>query len=357
MKILMIAAKKMDKGGIESYLMSLFRYLPKDIHIDFAVHSNEIGCYDKELLENESTIYRLPRLGKNPIKYSKQLYCLIKKGNYDIVHRHATASVMWVDLAIAKYAGCNNRIAHSHNADWNHRLLHKLFIPLLNHYSTTKFACSNKAGKWMYGKKSFQVMKNGIDVNTFKFNKNIRDEYRKKYTLDSKKVILMVARMVPEKNHLWFLNVISEVIKEKKDIIFVFAGDGILLDEFKNLIDERNLNDFILVLGSRNDISNLLSMSDIFVLPSLFEGLPITLIEAQSTGLQCLVSSNVTNEVDLGLVRFMDLNVSKWKNIIISLKTLNEIERINCDSIIYKNNYSLEQTVQVMEENYRKCIQ
>ena len=356
MRILMIAVRNLDKGGIESYLMSIYRSLPDDIHIDFVIHSKDDGCYDEEVQNNGSIIYRLPRLGKKPIKYCNLLYRIIKTGDYDIVHRHATASVMWVDLAVAKYAGCNNRIAHSHNADWNHRAIHKLFIPFLNHYSTLKFACSNKAGKWMYGENSFQVMKNGINVNEFKFDNNIREEYRKKYNLDNKKIVLLVARMVPGKNHLWFLEVISEIVKEEENIIFVFAGDGELLEKFKKEVKERELTKYTLILGSRNDISNLLSMSDVFVLPSLFEGLPITLIEAQCTGLPCLISSNVTSEANLGLVKILELKTNLWKDSIINIDIEDESKRSNSDAIIYNHNYSLEQTIKVLEELYRKCL-
>lgn len=354
MRILMISVARMDRGGIESYLMSLIRQFDhKDCHVDFVVHRQESGCYENEIKGWGSNIYRLPRLRKHPFKYIRQLYQLIKNGNYDIVHRHATASVMWIDLAIAKLAGVEVRIAHSHSTSWNHKCIHKLFIPLLNYYATDRFACSNKAGEWMYGKKAFTIMKNAVNIKKFSFEKTIRDKYRKDLGIEEKKVVLHVARFTSEKNHEWVIRLISKI--EEKNIVFCFVGDGPLRDSIQEKVMELGLNDRTLFLGQRNDVNNIMMACDCFILPSLFEGLPVTVIEAQCTGLNCIVSDNVTKEVDLGMVSFLPLNESDWVNLIHKFD-LDEHIRENGILNIVKNGYSTEYTSKVMLGYYMKRI-
>ena len=352
MKILMIGVKKMDSGGIESYLMNLFRNLPSSMHIDFVVHSNEKGYFDEEIRKKNCCVYTLPRFGRKPLKYIKELFLLLKKNDYDIVHRHATASIMWIDLFIAKLAGVKIRISHSHSSSWEHKIIHKLCIPMLNYISTDKFACSNAAGKWMYGNKKYIVMKNGIDINKFAYDSTIRKNYRYKYNLNDKKVVLMVARMVPVKNHLWFLDVVKETLLIDKNIIFVFAGDGVLFEQFKQKVADSNLDKNVLILGDRKDIPILLSIADLFVLPSLFEGLPITVIEAQCSGLECVVSNRISSEVNLGKVSILELDSLKWALKISSTLSKDNANREFGTSLIYENKYSMSQTVKTMENYY-----
>lgn len=356
MKVLMICVKKMDKGGIESYVMSLFRHFDHEkIKVDFLVHSNEDGCLEEEIESYGSKIYKLPRLARNPIKYINKLYTILKNGDYDIVHRHATASIMWIDLAVAKAAGVKVRIAHSHNTDWNHRFIHKLGIPLLNYYSTARFACSKKAGKWMYENNNFIVMNNGIDINNFIFKSGVRDQYREKMNFNGKYVVINVARCVPEKNQNWILKIVRELNDE--NFLFIVVGDGILLEDLKLEIRKSELENKVILLGNRDDVNNLLMASDLFILPSLFEGLPISMIEAQATGIPCIGSSNITDEVLLSKdSKLLPLDIAMWCDALRSYKQ-KQFDRSLGKNIVLKNNYFIEQTARQMEDFYLGCKQ
>ena len=351
MRILMICVKKLDKGGIETYVMSLFRHFNHGkIEVDFLVHSNEVGCLEEEIKSYGSKIYKLPRLGKNPIKYVKELSRILRDGDYDVVHRHATASIMWVDLALAKRAGIKRRIAHSHSTDWSHRIIHKMGIPILNYVSTDRFACSKKAGEWMFNKKNFIVMKNGIDENLFAFNRDIRNQYRKKFGWEEKYVIINVARCGPEKNQKWLI----EMAKGLKNInvTFVIVGDGPLFDDLKTKVNDLRLGQTVLLLGSRDDISSLLISSDMFILPSIFEGLPISMIEAQCTGIPCIGSANITDEVILSeSVKLLDLNFTSWQEYI-KENIYKTYDRSFGQDVIINHHYSIKQTAKQMEDFY-----
>ncbi|MCI8375940.1 MAG: glycosyltransferase family 1 protein [Lachnospiraceae bacterium] len=355
MKILMITVAKMDKGGIESYLMSLVRNFDhKNIHVDFVVHRQEKGGYEEEINSWGSKIYKLPRLSKHPIKYVKELLHVIKSGGYDIVHRHATASVMWIDLAIAKWAGVNIRIAHSHSSNWRIRWLHYLFRPLLKHYATDCFACSEKAGRWMYGDNRFVVMHNGIHIPNFTYSSAVREQYRKILNLETKRVIIHVGRLVPVKNHEWIIQIAEEMKNE--NVIFLFAGDGQLKQHLETMVKDKNLQEKVLFLGKRNDISGLMMASDVLLLPSKFEGMPVTLIEAQCCGLPCIVSENVTKEVDMGLVSFLPYDLLSWKNMIMEIKN-SDSNRKNAYLKIEENNYSDNATARIMLAYYYERYQ
>lgn len=353
----MIAVGKMDKGGIESYLMELYRYLvDKGIHVDFVVHRPDVGCYEEEIISNGSKVFKLPRLSRHPLKYFIQLRNVMRQGKYDIVHRHATASVMWVDLAIAKWAGIKTRIAHSHSSNWKHTFIHKVFRPLLNYYVTDRFACSNAAGEWMFGKSGFQVMNNGIDDVKFRFDEKVRNDYRKELGLTEKYVVINVARLSSEKNQQWLLDLAKQ--DKNDDVCYLIVGDGALRGELEEKRKNLQLEEKVLFLGAREDISALLSASDLFVLPSEFEGMPVTLVEAQCSGLRCVASSNVPQDGNFGMVEFLDLDYSLWLDKIKCYKKdAEEIDRNNAYELIIANNYSNKSTVKVMEDYYRKCIQ
>ncbi len=353
MKILMIMTKKLDFGGIENYVMMHYRHLIKNGHnVDFIIHSNEKGFYEDEILKNSSNIYRLPRMGKHPFMYISQLKKIIKNNNYDIVHRHASASTMWVDLWIAKKCKVKVRIAHSHNACWKHKIIHNLFKPLLFHYATDFFACSSAAGKWMFGNKEYNIMKNGINIDKFKYDYFKRNILRKEYLVDDKVVLCNVARLSPEKNQKFLIDLVHKLDAKKFELFFV--GNGTIrkeLEDYACLSSYSNIH----FLGSKENVNDFLSMSDVFLLPSFSEGLGISLIEAQCSGLPCIASVNVPNEADLGLIKFEELDLSKWEKCLYNIE-INK-NRENSIQLIIDNEYSDYQVTKKVEEYYLKCLQ
>lgn len=365
MKILMIGVASMDTGGIENYLMSIYRNttIPKK-NIDFLVHTNKIGCLESEIIGNGSVIHKLPRLSSSPIKYAVQLYQTIKINNYDIVHRHSTGSIMWIDLLVAKVAGCRIRIAHSHNSDWGHRLIHYIGRPLLNLVSNHKLACGIKAGKWMYGEnKKFIVKNNCIDLPVFKFDQQVRVRKRNELGIvESKKNFVVIGRLVKEKNHKFLIEAIVEAYKVNNNMKFLFVGDGPLYLEIDNLIRNLDATDYIELLGNRSDVPEILNSADVLLMPSIFEGFPISAIEAQCNGLYCLISDEVTSEVNIdGNTIFIPLKTNLWIENILYLSQLDDSDRFDTRAeawkIIRDRGYSQYDSAMDMTEMYLKAYE
>lgn len=357
-RVLMIATSKLDRGGIDSYLMMLVKnWDKKRIHVDFVVHTNEIGSSEEAFKKYGCRIFKLPRAGQHPIQYYRKLRYIINKGKYDIVHRHGDASVAFVGLMVAKHAGVKVRIMHSHNNDWRHYLVHKLLRPLILYYATDLFACSKDAGEWMYGFQPFKVMNNGIDTVRFQYNEDDRKRYRQELGLTEKNVLINVGRLAYQKNQSWIIK-LAEKIKEE-NIIILIVGDGPLEGELRREIKEKNIGNKVKLLGARDDIPELLSASDIAILPSHYEGLGIALVEAQCSGLPCIASKKVAHEVDFGAVSFVDLSYDEWEGKIVELINIpkESYDRHIAFRNVENHGYSAEKAAKMVMHEYISAIE
>lgn len=354
-KVLMISVGRMDKGGIESYLMSLLRNTDsRQIHFDYVVHSQDTGCYEKEITERGCRIYKLPRLRSHPFKYLTELMQIMKKGKYDIVHRHATASVMWADLAIAKLAGVKVRIAHSHSSSWNHVMIHKMCRPVLNYVSTARLACSKEAGTWMYGRRKFHIAKNGINIDCFRYNEHIRNEYRKKLDIKGK-AVLNTGRLVYEKNQKFIVELAKNFKKINDSIHFYIVGNGPLLPQLQLEICRGGVQDTVHLLGQRNDAAEIMMACDLMILPSKIEGMPIVLVEAQCTGLRCIASESVSHQADFGRCSFIKLDIDSWKKEILCQLQVSA-DRTQAWAEVQNAGYSEKTTAKKVLEYYKRCL-
>ena len=188
----------MNMGGQETFIMNVYRNVDRSkIQFDFVVHSKERGYYDDEIEKLGGRIYRITPMTKNIFKHCKELKNVIKKGKYEIVHRHTSSSIVFIDLLIEKICGVKKRIVHSHNNLSKNVILHKIFRPFLNLLSTDKMACSIEAAKWLFGNKyckCAEVVNNGVELTKFLFNKEIRNLIRKKYDVEDNIIIGHVGR-------------------------------------------------------------------------------------------------------------------------------------------------------------------
>lgn len=309
-------------GGIENYLINYYRTIDKEkVQFDFVnIYSSKL-CFSDEITEMGGKIYDVPNYYKHPLKYLKTLKRIIKDNNYEVVHCNMNSAVMLFPLIAAKLAKVKTIIAHSHNSSSDKgflkELLHnfnKKFIPF---FATDYFACSETAGKWFFNKKiinssKFRIINNAIDTKKFSYSdfdrKLIRNELNIK---EDEFVIGHVGRFNKQKNHAFLINVFSELLKIKDNSKLVLVGTG---DEQKNIINmvkSLNIEDKVLFLNNRNDVNKLFSSFDIFILPSLYEGLPLVGVEAQANGVSCIFSDNITKELLLNdNVSFFSLNNS-----------------------------------------------
>ena len=272
---------------------------------------------------------------------------IIKERKYDCIHVHGNSGTMYFEIHTAKKAGVPVRIAHSHNTSCKYMVAHKILKPLLNREMTNAVACSDLAGKWLF-KRDFIVLTNGIDVSKFLYTESVRDIYREKLNLKDKFVIGHVAYMDTEKNHLYLLRAFKELIERNTNARLLLIGDGRLRSEIERYISDNNLSEYVFVLGKRADVAALYQCMDVFVLPSLYEGLPVTLVEAQAAGLPCIISNNITKQVDLtGRVQYVgieDENIDEWINSILTVNTDAE-DRIKSSQLVSASNFNIDNCI------------
>lgn len=290
-KVLQIIGS-MNIGGAETFLMNLYRNIDKEkIQFDFVVHKNE-NAYEEEIKKLGGKIYKITSISKNPIKHIIELKDILKENKYEIIHRHTASAIIFIDLLTAKICGVKKIICHSHNSKVSKgKFLHKIIKVFLNKLSDIKLACSKEAGIHLYGKYSnFQIINNGIEISKFLFKKNIREERRKKYKLEDKFVISHIGSFKEQKNHKFLLEIFEELLKLNKNSVLILMGEGELKEKIKKQAKEKRLNEKVMFLGNIKDTYNILQATDIFLFPSLYEGLSVALVEAQISGLNCLIS-------------------------------------------------------------------
>lgn len=349
----------MRAAGIETFIMNVYRNIDKNkVQFDFLVHSAKREFYDDEIEKLGGKIYRLSfKDNKNIFKYISDLNNFFKKHKeYTIVHGHMQ-SMMPLYLFIAKINGVKTRIAHSHNGNYEKTLkgfiLH-LFSRIAKYFSTNNFACSDVAGKYLFGKSKYDIVYNAIDINKFIFNSKIRAEVRKKMNVENKIIIGHIGRFELQKNHHYLLKIMDK-LKEHKNIVLWLIGEGKLEKDIKKYVVEKCLEDQIKFLGLRNDVNELYQAMDLFVLPSLYEGLPVVGIESRISGLNCIFSNEITSELKKNShVEYIGISkndLNKWYDTIIELINIGKISdrKINVKDF---ECFNIEFIAKTLEEKY-----
>lgn len=319
--------RRMDRGGVETFLMNVYRGIDRALlQFDFVEQEGAEGAYDEEIRALGGIIYRCPPASP---RYAAA-YCrwwqvfLSNHPEYRIIHGHARGSAP-VYLSIAK-AMHRHTIVHCHNTERGLRTVPRhIWQYGLRWFPEYRFACSVDAGHVQYGyHRPFTVIKNGIEPGAFTYNPAIRNIRRQELGLGTAPVIGHAGRFEAQKNHSFLIEVFREVHERCPEAVLMLAGDGAGRAAIEEQVRGYGLENSVLFLGSRNDVNELMQTMDLFVFPSLHEGLPLVIIEAQAAGLPCLISADVIpEEVRITeLVRFISLNrgPAQWADII--LRTL-----------------------------------
>lgn len=364
----------MNMGGIENFLMNVYRKLDKNqIQFDFLVTREEEGIFDEEIRDMGGIIYNIPHMATVGIhRYRRNLLRFFKShSEFRVVHCHRDA-LCGVYLREAKKAKIPVRIAHSHTIQLAEgkgitailkTFIKKYFMTYIKDSTTHYFACSEEAGKWLFGKKiarnQLQVVKNGIDVPKYIFKDESRQSIRKELNIGEETILVgHVGRMEEPKNHEFLIDIFKNLCSTTNlDIKLCLVGEGKLEKLLKDKAKILGIEDKIIWLGLRKDVNRLMMGFDIFLFPSLFEGLGIVLIEAQATGLGCLVSDKIPKEVDMGMnlvVRIEIEDSSKWVQEISNyIKDRSEKRTSNLDKIRCKG-YDINQNILEIEKIYLK---
>lgn len=336
-KILTVLNNLSKCDGISSYVMNYYnKFDLSKIHMDFVVVSDNVDDEYRSIIESKGgTIFyiKTPSL-KSMIKDTNNIKNFLKEksSEYDIIHSHVINSGYFF-LKYAKKYGMKCRILHSHNTTLGSEQFIKKIRNVIMAKSTVsltthRFACSKEAGKYLFGDKDFDVIHNAIDVQAYIYNEKIRDEYRKELCLEDNIALLHVGRLDTQKNHMFLLETFKKVLEVNSKYKLILVGTGSLEQEIKNRIKELDIEDSVIMLGVRNDVKNILSSCDIFVLPSLFEGLPVVAVEAQSSDIKCILADTITDETKiLSDLEFVKLDQEAWKNAILNTKLDSRIDR------------------------------
>lgn len=289
----------MEHGGAESFIMNMYRSIDREkVQFDFLLRSNKM-IYGDELAKMGSRIYYTASIPMHIIKNYFQTIRFFKEHHYDIIHVHANALIYVSVLKIAKRAGVKCRIMHSHNTSIFYsktKPIHMFNKKHIKKIATHYFACSEDAGKWMFNDE-FRVIRNGIDIERFDFNKENRSRIRKEFKIAENALVLgNVAHLTSVKNQEFAIEVLSKIHKEGNKAYLVLVGEGESENELKQLANQKSVGDYVVFAGGRKDVYSILSAFDVFVFPSLHEGLPISILEAQANGLVCVCSEAVPIE-------------------------------------------------------------
>lgn len=348
-------------GGVEAVVMNYYRNIDKEkIQFDFIFDDDSKDIPYKEIESMGGKVILIPPYQKL-FKYHKELKRVLMEGNYKIVHSHInTLSVF--SLYAAKKAGVPVRIAHSHSTtnkkEWKKNLLKQVLRPLSKRYATHYFACTEHAARWMFKDKEFDkgnvyILNNAIDLDKFKYDKKIREEKRKELNIkDDTFVIGHIGRFVKQKNHEFIIDVYNEIHKENKNSLLLLVGQGPLMEEMKEKVKELKLTKNVKFLGQRNDVNELYQAFDTFFFPSLYEGLGMVVIEAQTSGLPCVASTEVPSIAKVtDNLEFLELEdtVNTWKNTILEKV---DTKRKSCITEVKKSGYDIKTEVKKLEKKY-----
>lgn len=349
----------MNRGGLETMIMNYYRNIDREtVQFDFLVHRENKADYDEEIEQLGGRIYRISRLNPFSISYRKELNNFFKEhSEYQIVHVHQDC-MSSIILKAAKKNGVKVRIAHSHSSsqDKNIKYLIKLFYKrLIPQYATDLLACGEKAGKWMFSGAKFQILNNAIEADRYVFNPKKREYMRESLGIKENELLIgHVGRFSPPKNHEFLIQIFNNIV-EKKNAKLLLIGDGDLRKEIENKVKQLGISDRVIFTGVRSDVFDLMQAMDVFVFPSLYEGLPVTMVEAQAAGLPCVISSNIPKETVIipGLVDIVDLSDSfdNWGQHICQMVKTN---RKDTSDKIIENGFDIKESAKWLEEFYCK---
>lgn len=328
MKRIVHVVGSMAPGGIENFIMNVYRNIDREkVQFDFILNMKKEISYDEEIESMGGKVYYVTRKKESPLKNFLEVYKIIKEQKYDTVCRHSDNAFTVTDLVAAKIAGAKRIIMHSHSTQTKNSGLHYFFRLWFPFVTTHRFACSNTAGKWMYGKKDYQVVPNAIDTGKFLYSEETRKKMRAEWKVEDAHVYGHVGSFVYAKNHLFLIEVFREISKKDEKAVLFLVGDGELRKDTEEKIKEYGLEQKVILTGRRMNVPDFLQMFDVLLFPSVYEGLPVSLVEAQASGLNCLISDRITDEViltDCARKYSIDLGAVSWAD-----KAMEVMEKAN----------------------------
>lgn len=352
-------------SGVSSIVMNIYRNINKKyIQFDFLVSNRTSQSYENEIKKLGGRIF----YSGNPLsfktivsacKFNKDFFKK-HKDDYVAVHLHSP-TICEMTVKYAKKYGVRNIIIHSHSSMFSKNIIKKNINKILKlnltKYGNLFFACSTEAAIFLYGRNfcknnRVEIIKNGVDPAKFEFKENVRRDIRNKNNRNDKSVVAHVSNFSPIKNVEFLIPVIEDVSTTNKNILFLFIGDGPTRSKLERTLKDNNLIDYCVFLGSIDNVNYYLNAVDFLLLPSIKEGLPVCVVEAQANGLPCFVSESVTREVKVKNVEFLKLDKKLWSNKILDANVLQEEERKQNSLSFKESEFNIFHEVSSLEKYY-----
>lgn len=353
-------------GGVESVVLNYFSFIDREkIQFDFICDSDSTDIPYEQIESMGGRVILIPPYQRF-FKYQKELKRILKEGNYKIVHSHINALSIF-PLRAAKKAGVPIRIAHSHSTsnkkEWKKNLIKNILKPFSKVYANKYMCCSELAGRWLFGNKEYDkgnvyLLNNAIDLDKYKYNEEARNLKRKEMGIKPGTFVVgHIGRFVEQKNHRFLIDIFNEIHKKNNNSLLLLAGQGPLMDEIKEKVHTLGLDNNVQFLGQRKDANELYQVFDLFLLPSLYEGLPVVGVEAQASGNLCYLSSDMTKETKvLDSTVFMSLeNTAKeWANAII--KDSKTYKKHDTVEEVSKYGFNIQSEANKLKDYYIDCL-
>ena len=291
--------------------------------------------YGKKKKKNGDRIFLLSHRKKKVISYIRELKKLLKKEHYDIMHVHGNSALMEIELFAAKHDKCK-KVVHAHSTQCTYKLFHKILYKSFLQDLDYALACSEDAGKWLYQDNvEYKVLINGINPEKYVFNEDVRKKVRKELRVENEIVIGHVGNFVEIKNHHFLIDVFEEAVKIDHRSRLILIGEGKLKEKIETYVASKHLEDKVIFTGSTPKVDRYLQSMDVFILPSLQEGFPVSAIEAQAAGLPCVFSGSLTRKMKITEdVEYLDfsLGTKRWAEITLQMAEnsvrKNQVEKI-----------------------------
>lgn len=363
MKRLLCIMNNMNAGGAETFLMKIYRNIDKTKYqFDFCINVKEKCFHEDEILKLGGKIFRIPSKTENMKEFKQHLTDVIKRNKYEYVLRITSNAMGFLDLKVAKKAGAKVCCARSSNssdgAGTKSKVAHTLGRLLYKKYVDVAFAPSDLAASYTFGKKAYKngkvhILHNAVDLDVFHYDEDARNKVRKEFGIGSDvNVFGHIGRFMEQKNHMFLADIFKCVKEINSNAVLLLVGDGNLKEQFEKKAIELGIKDSIIFTGIRSDIPALLSAMDVFVFPSLYEGMPNTVIEAQATGLPCVIADTITREANItDLVEYLSLSDSAehWAQISIQKLCL---KRSDTKQAFVENKYN----IQSLTKEFKRII-
>ena len=364
MKRILHVVGSMNAGGMETMIMNYYRHIDRTkFQFDFLIFTPGQAFYEDEIISLGGKIYKITARRKNYIKNYLELKKFFKNHKPDIVEIHQGVTTL-LPLKLSYRYGIKRRIVHNHGIDLKMKKLLGPYIELyvkkmISLMATDFFACSENVLSDLYEDdiledKKYFICPNAIETTKFKFSKSARDSLKTKFNCDDKIVFGHVGRFTYPKNHEFLINVFEKIHNENPNTVLWLIGDGTLENSVKDIVISKGLQDSIIFMGQRSDVPNYMSAIDILLFPSLFEGFPLTLIEAQINGLPIIASNRITDLVNLtGDIKFLPLDEKIWLDYIMKFIKQKKFSHKKYDNKLFSE-YDIEVATKKLMNKYEE---